>query len=77
MTKYYETNADVYMSLLQVRSTPVIPGLPSPAKFLFKRLANGLLLRFNKPPIMHHKNKSNHTAFKKGSLNHTMKQTLM
>ena len=39
MKKCYETNADKYMSLLQIRSTPISPGLPSPAMFLFNRLA--------------------------------------
>ena len=52
MIKCYETNTDIYMSLLQVRSILVRPTLPSLAMLLFNILARGLLLTFSRQPIM-------------------------
>ena len=52
MKKCAETNADIYMSLLLVGSTPVSPELPSLAMYLFIRPARELLLRFSRPPTM-------------------------
>ena len=62
MKKLYETNANIYMSLLQGRSTPVSPILPSPATLPVNRPARGLLLRCSGPPIICDKDKNNHAA---------------
>ena len=35
MKKCIETNEDIHLALLQIRSTPLEPGLPSPATLLF------------------------------------------
>ena len=41
--KCYQTNAYIYMSLLQITLMPIIPRLPRPATLLFNRLAEGLM----------------------------------
>ena len=35
--KYLETNADIYMALLHIRSTPIGPGLPTLAILFFQQ----------------------------------------
>ena len=41
--KYFETNADIYMALLQIRSTLISLRLPSIAKFLLERLIRDIV----------------------------------
>ena len=52
MKKFIETNTDIYMALLQVRSTPVGPCLPSLAAQLFNKPARDLLPKFSRPPML-------------------------
>ena len=47
------------MSFLQIRSTVISPRLPSLAELLFNRLMRGILLRFNRQPIMYDNDESN------------------
>ena len=75
MKKYYKTNVDTYMSLLQIRSTPIIPKIPSLATILFNRLVKGLLPRISSPPIMFDNDESNHAAVKKEPSSLTQKET--
>ena len=58
----YENIAEIYMSLLHIRSTPVSPRLPIPATLLFNRLARGLLPRFSGPTIICDNDDINHAA---------------
>ena len=60
--KWYKTNANIYMSLLQIRSTPINPRLPSLTILLFNRLSRGILLRFRSPPTGCDNNDSSHSA---------------
>ena len=50
------------MSLLQIRSGPVSPGLPSMATLLFNQPSRGTLPTFSRPPIGCDNDKSNHSA---------------
>ena len=77
MQKCYKTNADVFMSLLQVKSTLRIPGLTSLAMPHFNQLVRDLLPRLGRLHIMCDKDESNQSTLKTGSLNQTKKQTLM
>ena len=52
----------VCIFLLQIRSTPISPGLLSLAMLMFKRPSRGLLLRLSRPPLLHDNDESNHTA---------------
>ena len=49
--KCYETNADIYMSLLLIRSIPISPRLPCQATLLFNRPMGGILLGLSRPAI--------------------------
>ena len=49
--KYLDTNNDVNLTLLQIRSTPMSAKLPSPAMLLFNRPIRGLLPQMNRGPI--------------------------
>ena len=50
--KCYETYVHIYMSLLQIRSMPISPGLPILATLLFNRKAKGILPRLSRSPIL-------------------------
>ena len=63
MKKYCKTNDDVCMALLQINSIPLSPWLPSLATLLFKRLARGLLPKFNRPPILCDNDENNYMTF--------------
>ena len=67
MNKCCETTADIYMSLLHTRSTPISSALPSPAMLLFTRLAGGILPRFSRLPIMYNSVEGNHVASKQAA----------
>ena len=56
MKKYFETKADTWMSLLQIRLTPVSSRMPGPATFLLNKLARGLLPRFSRTLFMYDTN---------------------
>ena len=45
------TNQDVSLALLQIQSTPIGAGLPSPAMLLFKRQIKSLLPQMLSEPI--------------------------
>ena len=53
---------NIYMALLQVSSTMMGPGLPSPTALLFNRPARGLLPIFSRPPVLFDSDESNNTA---------------
>ena len=50
LKKYSETNSDMYLALLQMRSTPARPGLPSPATSL-KCPIRGIMPVIHRVPI--------------------------
>ena len=50
--KCFETNADIYMTLLWIRSTLNSLGLPSLATFLLNRLTRGILPQFNRQDVV-------------------------
>ena len=50
--KICETNAGIYMALLQMRLTSISPGLPSQATLLFHRAARGILPKCSRPSVL-------------------------
>ena len=46
-----ETNEDIHISLLQIRSAPLEPGLPRPATLLFNHPICGIMPIMNRLPI--------------------------
>ena len=62
MKKCYETDAGINMSLIQIRSIPISPGLQSLSMLLLNRPSRGLLLKLNKAPLVCNNNESNHTV---------------
>ena len=51
LKKCIHTNTAIFMSLLQIASTPIALGLPSLASLLFNGPTQGLLPRFNGLPL--------------------------
>ena len=51
MKKCIETNDDIHIALLQIRATPLEPGLPSPAMLLFNYPIHGIMPVINRIPI--------------------------
>ena len=49
--KCRQNNNDANFALLQIRSTPIGTGIPSPAKLLFSRPIGGLLPEVRREPI--------------------------
>ena len=49
--KYPDTNQDVSLALLQIRSTPIGTGLPSPTTLPFNRPIRGMLPQIHREPI--------------------------
>ena len=49
--KCFDTKSDPHMALLQIRSTPLGPGLPSHATLLFNCPIRGIMPIINRPPI--------------------------
>ena len=47
ITKYCDTKRDIHLILLQICSTPIGAGLPSPEMMLFNRLIRGLFPKMN------------------------------
>ena len=59
MKKCFETNANIFMALMQIRSTPICPRLPCPATLLFNRLTRDILPKFNRHPVLCNNDESN------------------
>ena len=51
MTKCHYTNADIHLALLQFRTMPLGPGLPSPAALLFNNPTRGKMPIIDRTPI--------------------------
>ena len=49
--KCIETNDDIHIALLQIRTTPLEPGLPSQVKLLFNHPIQGIMPIINRIPI--------------------------
>ena len=49
---YFDTNADIYMALLQIQSTLLGPGLLILAMPLLNRPVRGLLPKLSRPPLV-------------------------
>ena len=60
--KCQETNADIHVYLLKIRSTLVSPGLLGPVMCLFNRPTRYLLPRVYRTPIMCDNDESNHAV---------------
>ena len=78
MAKIRETNYDSDLALLQIKSTLVGLGLPSPDMLLFNGLDMGLMLRIDKTPVTHNHNEEHHNTLqvhqnKAIENNHTLK----
>ena len=59
MEKCYETYAEIYMALLQIRSTLTIPLLPNPATLLFSSPLRRILPRCNRQSLLCDNDESN------------------
>ena len=59
MKKCFETNADTYMALLQIRLILNSPCLPNQAMLLFNALARGILPTFTGQPVLHNNDEIN------------------
>ena len=51
MKKYIKTNKDVHIALLQIRASPLEPGLPNPATLLFNHPICGIMSIMNRLPF--------------------------
>ena len=51
MKKITKTNEDIHVALLQIRSTPLEPGLLSPATLLFSHPMQGIMPIIKRLPI--------------------------
>ena len=51
MKKCIESNDDTHIALLQIRATPLEPGLPSPASLLFNHPIWDIMPIINRKPI--------------------------
>ena len=49
--KYVDTKFDPHIDFLQIKSSPLGLGLPSPAALLFNHPVRGIMLTVNRPPI--------------------------
>ena len=64
-----ETNNDINLALLQIRSAPVRPGLQSPTTLFFKRLLRGLILRGMRTAAKYDYNKDNDKTINHSKIN--------
>ena len=60
--KCFGPNADIYMVLLQIRSTPISASLPSPSTLLFNRMTRDILLKFSRQSVLGNYSDSNNTS---------------
>ena len=51
LKKCFSTNTVINLTLLQIRTTPLGPGLPSPAMLVFNCCIKGIMLMIKKYPI--------------------------
>ena len=59
-----EANNDIYLALLEIRSTPVGMELPSPVTLLFNRAINVIMVRLKGMSINCDCDKDNHNTLK-------------
>ena len=57
-----DNKSDPQIALLQIRSTPIGPGLPRPAMLLFNQPIRGIMPIINRPPIGLNYNDDHHEA---------------
>ena len=62
MKKYFDCGSDIHIALLQIRSTPLGQGLPSPATLLFNCLVRGIMPITDRPPVNPNNDDEHHTA---------------
>ena len=62
MKKLFDTNADVYLALLQIRSMPEGLGLPIKITILFSRPVRALISRVHIAPLNYGCNKNHHNV---------------
>ena len=62
--KCFDTNQHVGLALLQIRSTPIVTGLPSPATLLLNRPIGGLLPQMHREPIKINNDDAKYEALK-------------
>ena len=62
LKKCFDSNVDTYVALLNIRSTSLGTGLPSPAKLLFNRPERGLLPVINRSPSNANNDDDHHDA---------------
>ena len=51
LEKCFGTESDPHIALMQIRSTPLVPGLPNPETLLFICPIRGIMPTINRPPI--------------------------
>ena len=67
--KNFDSNNDVYLALLQICSTPIGPGLPSPVSLMFSRPIRGLMPKLSRPPIWFNLEDDHYTALRERQQN--------
>ena len=65
MKKWFETNVNICMVLLQIRSTLLGPGLPNLATLVFNRPVRSILLMFTRLEMLFDSDENNHPALTK------------
>ena len=63
MKKCIEINNDIHVALLQIKSTPLEPGLPSPASLLFNHPIWSIMTIINRLPIKSDNDDEHYEAF--------------
>ena len=58
-------NADIHLTLLQIRSTPLGPRLLSVVKLVFNRPVGGQMAKLKRPSILFDNDETNHAALVK------------
>ena len=62
MKKCLDSGGDIHMAMLQIRTTPLGQGLPSPATLLFNCPVRGLTPLIDRPPININNDEGHHNA---------------
>ena len=77
LKKVFDTKSDPNIALLQIRSTPLGPGLLSPTTLLFNCPIRGIMAIINRPPIsLNNDNKHYEALFKRQMKNYMNHDTL-
>ena len=63
--KCFDNKSDPHIALLQIRSTPLWPEMPSPATLLVNQLVRGIMQPINRPPIGVNNNEEHYEAIVK------------